>query len=131
MANWKDLINKVENSLLSPNPVDDSPAPNPVVKPDPLGAVTWEDICKRQDEGPICYGACGYCVDQAHRESVPGPTDADLDRAALARPKVQALVEAAFREGFNSYETPCVAYNDEESAWVKSAALAALPKVGE
>lgn len=36
MANWKYLINKVENSLLSSNPVDDSLTPDPVVKPDPV-----------------------------------------------------------------------------------------------
>lgn len=32
-----------------------------------------------------------------------------------------AFVEAAFREGYDSYETPCCAFNDVDSAWENSA----------
>ena len=71
-------------------------------------------------------GFLGWDTDEmpTHWQAIPGPTDADLDAAALARPKVQALVDAAEQAighltGYG--ETSTVRIN-------LRAALAALPK---
>jgi len=36
------------------------------------------------------------------------------------------FVEAAFREGYDSYETPCCAFSSQDSAWQNSEARASL-----
>ena len=73
--------------------------------PDPIGA-EW----MRQQAASVAANAClvppdggnpteaeRIVCDVAHNYilAIPGPSDDDLDRAALARPKVAALVEAA------------------------------------
>lgn len=57
----------------------------PPVTPYPLGAEWMRASCIE------VYGNGGFHNDFL---AIPGPTDADLDAAAMARPKVRALVEA-------------------------------------
>ena len=55
--------------------------------------------------------------------------EADLAaNAALVKrlDEARGVIEASFREGFNSYETACSPRNSEESAWYESAARAWL-----
>jgi hypothetical protein len=69
-----------------------SPAADPVSKPDPLGAEWLRERCIL-----IAYAYAdtpGVRLSEILR-ALPGATDAELDRAALARPKVRALVAAA------------------------------------
>ena len=43
----------------------------------------------------------------------------------MSKEQIYAFVRAAFIEGWNSFETPCCAFNDAESAWECSEAKAA------
>lgn len=99
--------------ILSAITVGDIPAPDPVIKPDPLGA-EWmremaishadyfRDVAGRNQDGDFYVGeeAALFGTSVANEiagaiHATPGPTDADLDRAALARPVVRELVDAA------------------------------------
>ena len=66
------------------------PASAPVT-PDPLGSEWMRNLATNRISGG------GLHTIHSRVEAIlaiPGPTDADLDRAALARPKVARLVEA-------------------------------------
>lgn len=73
----------------------------PAVKADPLGA-EWmrREIIRHcedgwpNDEGQNVYFSGGDGIAHKIKTTIPGPTDADLDAATLARPKVKALMEA-------------------------------------
>lgn len=100
----------------------------PPVQPDPLGAEWMRREARRL---VALRGFAKHTLDLI--DVIPGPTDADLDRAALERPKVQALVEAltdaarVMRE-IAGMSLMCAS----DMAWVTArkseAALAALPK---
>lgn len=122
------------------------------VQPDPLGAAyVMKNIAdmaslyqQQQAEAnlyPDTASGWSYAMDDLVKDilAIPGPTDADLDRAALARPKVDALVEALeyIMDGyglnppdFRQTET------DEEGEtiqddWIVKVVRAALKEVGE
>lgn len=104
----------------------------PTVQPDPLGAhervirdltMLVNQLCKYAPDDKVAAA-----FDYLHRKNLASPlreadpTDADLDRAALARPKVAALVGAL--------RTIAMGRCDFASAiYIASAALAALKEV--
>ena len=70
----------------------------PAVQPDPLGAEWMRMRALEASEASPDWeaGIAENLMAVANRiRGIPAPTDDDLDRAALARPKVAALVEAA------------------------------------
>jgi len=64
------------------------------------------------------HAGCVEGMDVMGRKAKHRPVEKDFDLAKF--------VEAAFREGYNSYETSCCAFNNEDSAWLKSAARSEL-----
>jgi len=69
--------------------IEASPAPDPIIKPDS------RQLDHRYDRATAIQQAQSLILGGGYVPALPAPTDADLDAAALARPVVRAMVEAA------------------------------------